>query len=99
MNIVYVNHGFGKDYVFRVPDDMVKHIHKGDTVVAETMYGISTGVCTTGVISGEGALDRAQMDGAYTPLKPIIGKLYPELRDVVVREIINTLEESSDVPF
>jgi hypothetical protein len=104
MNIVFVNHGIGKDFAFRVPDELACHIHKGDTVVVETMRGISTGVCRTGIVSGDGALDKAMQDGAYTPLKPVIGKLYPELKAVIMRDmqtaIIEIFTESSDeMPF
>jgi hypothetical protein len=104
MNIVYVNHGAGKDFAFRVPDEMVKHIHKGDIVVCETMYGVKVGICQTGVITGDGALDKAISDGAYQPLKPIIGKLYPELKPVIVEDIrrliMKGLAESNDkMPF
>jgi hypothetical protein len=101
MNIIYVNHGSYKDYVFRVPDDLVKHIHKGDIVAVETMHGVAVGVCKTGIINGEGALDKAAMDGAYSPLKPVIGKLYPELKNAVIRKLVETLMDShdDDLPF
>ena len=104
MNIVYVNHGAWKDYVFRVPDDLIKHIHKGDIVAVETIRGVATGVCATGVISGEGAIDKAKIDGAYIPLKPVIGKLYPELKAIAIRDIQNAITEflvdpSDDLPF
>lgn len=88
MNIVFVKHDpAGKEYAFSVPAEMAKHVYKGDTVVVETMRGISTGIATTGVITGEGALDKAVNDGAYVPLKPVIGKLYPELRAIIKRDL------------
>ena len=104
MNIVYVNHGTGKDYAFYVPDEMAKYIKKNDVVVVETMHGISTGICKTGVICGEGALDKAIQDGAYMPIKPVIGKLYSELKAIFIRELQVALEETfmkqqDELPF
>ena len=107
MNIVFVKHKpDGREFAFYVPNELVKHINKGDTVVVETIHGISTGVASTGVVTGEGALDKAINDGAYMPIKPVIGKLYPELRAVIKNELqmmfmehFNGVRDVSDVPF
>lgn len=102
MNIVFVKHYSGKDFAFRVPNELVPHIKKGDTVVVETMRGVTTGICQTGVISGDGALDVALAQGAYLPLKPVIGKSYPELQEVLLngmRQKVIDLFDISELPF
>jgi len=103
MNIIYIDHGNGKDFIFRVSDEMVKHVHKGDTVVTETMYGIATGVCKTDVVKihNDDAVYFARTHGAYLPFKHIIGKLYPELEGIVIRNMLDRLMKSKndDLPF
>lgn len=75
MNIVLVKHNqfSPKRYCFFVPDKFVYVIHKDDKVLCDTSYGTEYGIATTGVISGEGAMDIAKLNGATFPLKEICG--------------------------
>lgn len=107
MNVVFVKHGCSKEYCFEVPDRLVPYIQKGTTVLVETMRGLDTGTTTTGVITGDGARDIAENNGAYFPLKPVISFLDDRFRAIVKNEIIGTLNGtyckpypvSTDLPF
>ena len=80
MNIVFVNHGQSKKmYAFEVPDFLVSRIQKGMYVLVETRKGPCVALTVTGVISGEGALDIAQMNGARFPLAPVVSAITPEV--------------------
>lgn len=80
MNIVFVNHGENKKmYAFEVPDFLVSRIKKGMYVLVETRKGPRVALAVTGVISGKGALDIAQMNGARFPLAPATSAITPEV--------------------
>ena len=73
MNIVFVKHDSDKLFAFSVPKQLVPYLKKGQGVLCETMRGLAYGQTITGVISGEMALDFATANGAYFPLRPIVG--------------------------
>lgn len=80
MNVVLVNHGDNKKmYAFEVPDFLVSRIKKAMYVLVETRKGPCVALTVTGVISGEGALDIAQMNGARFPLAPATSAITPEV--------------------
>lgn len=91
MNIIMVQHFSGKDYAFRVPDEIVPYAQKGQIVLVETARGVSVGVATTDVISGKGSRDIAIKNGAYEPLKPVIGIAHNALVDVIKNDIKDRL--------
>lgn len=99
MNVVFVRHGNSKEYCFEVPENLVQYIKKDTVVLVETFRGLDVGTITTGVISGDGARDIAEKNGAYFPLKSVISFLDDRLREVVKNEIIGTLNGTYCKPY
>lgn len=97
MNIVFVKHGTSREFAFRVPDEMATYIKKDQGVLCDTIRGLDYGTTTTGVINGDGALDIAIKNGAYLPLKSIIGIEHPafansaEIRRIVTDEVVQKI--------
>lgn len=98
MNIVIVKHNNSpKEFAFYVPDELVPYVKKGQGVLCQTMHGLAYATTTTGVISGDGAYDVAIANGAYIPLKPIVGFEHcafanaPRLRKAVTREFMQQI--------
>lgn len=98
MNIIFVKHGTSREFAFRVPNELAPYIKKGQGVLCNTMRGLDYGTTTTGVISGDGALDIALKNGAYLPLKPIVGFEHDILRNAVINECIAKLSEKFGQP-
>ncbi len=89
MNIVFVKHDTAAEFAFKVPDEMAEYIHKGQTVFVKTMRGLCEATTTTNVISGDGAIDIAMKNGAYQPLKPVVGFIpesYRQKADEAIRQ-------------
>lgn len=82
MNIVLVKHNDQpKQFAFYVPDELIPFVKKDQGVLCQTMRGLAYGTTTTGVITGDGAKDIAIANGAYIPLKPIVGIDHPALAE------------------
>lgn len=73
MNVVWVRHGNSKPFAFEVPGALKPYISKGTNVLCSTMRGLQFGTAVTDVISGESILDVAVINGAYLPLKSVVG--------------------------
>jgi hypothetical protein len=81
MNIIFAKHdGSPKTYAFEVPDCMTAYVHKGMDILVDTLHGPAMATTTTGVISGEGALDVALQSGAYEPIKPVLSFMNDMMR-------------------
>lgn len=98
MNIVFVKHSNSpKEFAFYVPDELIPFVKKGQGVLCSTMYGLAYATTTTGVISGDGAYDVAIANGAYIPLKPIVGFEHcafanaASIRQAVTREFMQQI--------
>lgn len=88
MNIIFGKHdGCNKDFIWEVPDNMTLHISKGDLLLVDTHRGADIATATTNVISGVGATDVAEMNGAYFPLKGVISFVNQKMADVIVANI------------
>ena len=72
-NLVLVTHNGNDKYVFNIPEYLNKYVHKDVTVVCETKLGLCVGKVISEPISGDGALDFAKLNGAYKPIKNIVG--------------------------
>lgn len=102
MNIVFAKHGNSKPFCFVVPDTMVRYIQKDMDVCVDTMHGATMAKTTTGVISGDGAMDIARQSGAYFPLKAVISFLNLEMKRCVQNEVIKAIRDqqySENIPF
>ena len=99
MNIIFVNHYTGKDYCFEVPEPLLPYLKKGMTVLVETKKGVTTGITTTDIISGDGARDIAVKAGAYFPLAKVISFLNGVLMQVAKNQIINVINEEFEIPY
>ncbi|MFA5706605.1 MAG: hypothetical protein WDA41_09645 [Candidatus Neomarinimicrobiota bacterium] len=105
MNIVFVKHeGCCNDFVFRVPDELVPHIDKNQTVLVNTMHGLALGITQTNVICGPGVQDIAIKTGAYLPLKSVVGFdcLVLKLKHLnQIRNVFDSVMEDSndELPF
>ena len=98
MNIVLVKHKTAQEFAFCVPDELAPYIKKGQGVLCQTMRGLDYGITTTGVFSGDGALDIAFKNGAYLPLKPIVGFEHELMRNVVIDECVERLSKKYRLP-
>lgn len=72
-NLVFVNHGTDKNYLFQVPS-MIR-LKKGEKVFVDTSQGECIGTCVSNsFIVGEYETDCIVVaTGAYKPLKNVIG--------------------------
>lgn len=87
MNVIYGKHdGCSKEFVWEVPGEMKDYILKGDLLLVDTARGIDVVTATTGVISGDGARDVAEKNGAYFPLKRVISFVDSNLKVVLIEK-------------
>lgn len=97
MNIVFVIHGENKKmYAFEVPDFLVSRIKKGMHVLVETRKCPRVALAVTGVISGEGALDIAKMNGARIPLAPVVSVITPEVVSYIEKKFADAIADLVD---
>jgi hypothetical protein len=107
MNVLLVKHnGCDKNFAFSVSDELASYIRKDDQVIVKTMRGIQLGTAVTGIIKGDGAVDIAISNGAYLPLKPVIGVIPNSIKEAIRNEIVNKIIELiksnidiNDIPF
>ena len=103
MNVVFVRHGDSKEYCFEVPDCLATYIKKDMTVLVNTIHGLDTGTTTTNVVSGDGARDIAEKNGAYFPLKKVVSFVDDHIFNVVKNDIINRIRntqlDKNELPF
>lgn len=94
MNVVLVNHGDNKKmYAFEVPDFLVSRIKKAMYILVETRKGPRVALAVTGVISGEGALDIAKMNGARIPLAPVVSVITPEVVSYIEKKFADAIAD------
>lgn len=88
MNIIFARHdGCQKDFCWQVPDNLKDYISKGDILLVNTMRGLDIATATTGVVSGDGAMDIASSSGAYFPLKSVVSFVNKDLKRYIANQI------------
>lgn len=72
-NLVFVNHGTTKNYLFQAP--LTIRLNKGEKVFAETIQGECIGTCVTDSFIADKFITEQIITGtgAYEPLKEIVG--------------------------
>ena len=89
MNIIFARHDDdARQFAFEVSRDQVPYIKKGDILLVDTMLGQTKATATTGVISGEGAVDISLKNGAYLPLKKVITFVPSLLMDAILSNAV-----------
>jgi hypothetical protein len=103
MDIIFGKHdGCNQEYCWTVPKQFINDVSKGCIMLVDTIHGKQIARATTDVISGKGAEDIALRQGAYHPIKSVIGVVTAEMREYIVRDylrdcLINL--DSYKVPF
>lgn len=93
MNVVFVKHGGSKEYCFEVPEFFTTYIKKDMIVLVDTVRGLDIGTTTTNVISGDGAQDIAEKNGAYFPLKKVVSFVDANIFNAVKNKIVSRLND------
>lgn len=95
MNIVIAqHHPQGKQYVFRVPEALAKHIRNNQLILVETKMGVAAAKTVTGVIKGDDIKALLDRYGAALPLAPVVSFMHPELEKEIGADVRRELLES-----
>lgn len=88
MNVIFAKHDCcEKEYCWEVPDEFKDYIVKGDFLLVNTIKGIDIATASTGIITGNGAIDVAEKSGAYFPLRKVISFVGAPMKNYICNKV------------